>query len=205
MRTLLTFLAALTITSAAASPASADPVPPAQERSARVRAAEQRTAVLLTVGLDRSDTIRTLVNKLEKRDVIVYIEMQPMLKKRVAGMLTWIGATVEHRYVRISINPELSTDMAVSTLGHELQHALEIANASEVVSERTMENFYREHGESTRAQGSGWDTPAARLAGDDVRRELGSARAGRATDSIQQFDPRDWLVVYRRARSMLPP
>jgi hypothetical protein len=170
-----------------------------------VRAADQRTAALLTLGLERSETIRALVSKLERRDVIVYIEMQPLLKKRVAGMLTWIAATAQHRYVRVSINPELSTDMAISTLGHELQHALEIASASDVVSEKTMEKFYRAHGESTRAQASGWDTEAARAAGQDVRRELGNSRSGRATESIQQFDPQDWLVVYRRARSMLPP
>ena len=202
MRKLITSSIILSAVLAATPPiASADP--PA--RSPRVRTADQRSAHLLVQGLQRSATIRGLVTQLEKRDVIVYIELQPTLKRRLAGTLTWIAATKEHRYVRVSLNPELSTDLAISTLGHELQHALEVANATSIVSDATMERFYREHGESNNTRANGWDTEAARVAGDDVRRELAGNRATRAIETTQQFDPEDWLVVYRRARGMLPP
>jgi hypothetical protein len=173
-------------------------------RSARVRAADARTAVLLTQGLERSSTIRGLVNALEQRDVIVYLEMQPALKKRLAGTMTWLSAAKTHRYVRVSISPELSTDMAIATMGHELRHVLEVANAPEIVNEATLEKYYRAHGEGNRSHGNGWDTEAARVAGDEVRRELAD-RTYRVADSIQQLDPQDWFVVYRRARGMLPP
>jgi hypothetical protein len=199
--TLLTIISATVFTFAIPRETSADGV----VRTPRVRASDARTAVLLTQGLQRSETIRALVNRLERRDVIVYIEIQPALKKRLAGTLTWMTSTVSHRYVRISINPELNTEMAISTLGHELQHALEVANAPEVVSDNALEKFYRVHGDSNRAQVNGWDTEAARVAGEDVRRELAATRSARVADSIQQFDPDGWLVVYRRARSMLPP
>jgi hypothetical protein len=174
-------------------------------RSPRVRAGDARSGVLLTEGLERSETIRTLVTQLQRRDVIVYIEMQPALKKRLAGTLTWVGATPTHRYVRISLSPDLGTEIAIATLGHELQHALEVANAAEIVSDRTLERFYRAHGDSNRAQANGWDTEAARVAGDVVRRELANSRSARVAETIQQFDPNDWLVVYRRTRGMLPP
>jgi hypothetical protein len=187
----LTLFAALFLVAPSSVAAALDPVPNPASRSVRVRAADSRSKVLLRVGLQRSETLRALVRQLETRDVIVYIEMQPLLRKRLAGMLTWIASTVEHRYVRISLNPELSTDAAIATLGHELQHALEIANASEVVSDSTMEKFYRAHGEVTRAQTNGWDTEAARVRGDEVRRELAHTRSGRVADSIQQFEPED--------------
>ncbi len=204
MRTLFTLLTIICTTSlTVALPAEA--VADDTRRTPRVRSSDRRTAVLLTQGLQRSVTIRALVNRLEERDVIVYIEMRPALKKRLAGTLTWLTATVAHRYVRISINPEMSTDMAISTLGHELQHALEVANAPEIVSAQTLETFYRVHGDTSRAESNGWDTEAARVTGEDVRRELAGMRAGRVADSIQQFDPDAWLVVYRRARGMLPP
>jgi hypothetical protein len=203
MRKLLTLVivigsAALTFS---APPAFAQPV----ERSPRVRAADARTAFLLTQGLQRSTTIRALVAALEQRDVIVYIELQPSLRRRLAGTLTWITATPEHRYVRISINPELNTVLAIATMGHELQHALEVATATEVRSDVAMEKFYRLHGDISRAQATGWDTEAARMTGEHVRRELADARSTRTADTTQQFDPEDWLNVYRRARGMLPP
>ena len=193
---------------ALAHPVGASPTPPVLDpaaRTARVRAADVRSAQLLVLGLQRSDTIRALVNQLEERDVIVYIEIQPALKRRLAGTLTWLTATAAHRYVRISINPELSTDLAISTLGHELQHAVEVAHAPQIVSNRTLEHFYREHGENSRYERNGWDTEAARVAGDDVRRELADGRPARVVDSIQPFDPDQWRIVYRRARGMLPP
>ena len=196
------------VSTLAATPLLAEPPEPAATdsgRSARVRAADARSATLLTQGLERSATIRALVNALEKRDVIVYLEMQPALARRLAGTLTWVTKTRDHRYVRVSISTELNTDMAISTIGHELQHAMEVANAAEIVNEATLSRFYQLHGISTRARYNGWDTEAARIAGDDVRRELAGPRVTRVAESIQDFDPEHWLVVYRRARGMLPP
>ena len=210
-------LSALTISAAPAEFApdhdpERDPDHAASARAVRVRSADVRAAALLVQGLERSATMRALVNQLEQRDVIVYIAMQPALRQRLAGTMAWVTATRAHRYVRISINPELSTDLAISTIGHELQHALEVANAPQIMSEPTLAAFYRLHGHSSNARINGWDTEAAQVAGVDVRRELASA-AGRnmarptalGTDSIQGFSPEDWFVVYRRARSMLPP
>jgi hypothetical protein len=211
---LLTLAATVAIYTLPAVVAAAPDTPERDIRSARVRAADTRTATLLLQGLDRSRTVRDLVNELEQRDVIVYIEMQPALKKRLAGTMTWLSASKAHRYVRISINPELSTDLAISTLGHELQHAVEVANAPEIRCERTLANFYQSHGGSNRVNATGWDTEAARVAGDNVRRELSlhpaskaadRPRPARVADSIQNLDPEDWLIVYRRARGMLPP
>jgi hypothetical protein len=205
MLKLVTLCALLSVVPGVAFAAPPEPPPAVTARSPRVRAADDRTIALLSKGLERSATIRELVRKLEQRDVIVYVETQPTLKKRLAGHLTWVNATRTHRYVRISINPELGTDTAISTLGHELQHALEVANAPEIVSLQSLERYYAQFGDISRAEANGWDTEAARAAGEDVRRELAAMRTNRVTDSIQQMDPDDWLVVYRRSRGMLPP
>jgi hypothetical protein len=206
---LLTLMAMVVTTTTIAS---ASPTPTADThsdevpaRAARVRAADARTAVLLMQGLERSETIRSLVNRIEQHNVIVYLEMQPTLKKRLAGSMTWISAAGNYRYVKLSINPELGTDVAIATLGHELQHALEVAQAPQIVNEQTLSAYYRLHGDGSRAESNGWDTEAARLVGDFVRRELASVRIVRVADSTQQPEPQDWFNVYRRARSMLPP
>ena len=207
---LLTLMAIVTATTttamASAAPAAVDthavdlPV-----RTARVRAGDARTAVLLVQGLERSETIRSLVSQIEQHNVIVYLEMQPALKKRLAGTMTWISAAGIYRYVRLSINPELSTDVAISTLGHELQHALEVAKAPQIVNEQSLVAYYRTHGDGSRAEINGWDTEAARVVGNFVRRDLAAARTARVADSIQQPEPQDWFNVYRRAQGMLPP
>jgi hypothetical protein len=203
MLTLLTLLSTLVAVSVSA--ASLDPAANSTDRSPRVRPSDGRTASLLLQGLHRSSTIRSLVTALEARDVIVYIEMQPALKQRLAGTLSWVTSTKAHRYVRIAINPELSTDVAVATLGHELQHALEIANARQIVNARAMAAFYQSHGDANQSQSNGWDTEAARVAGHAVRRELSETRTTRLADSAQEFDPANWLVMYRRAQGILPP
>jgi hypothetical protein len=205
MRQLITFIALLSLAAPVGANVTPVSTPVAADRSPRVRAGDSRAAVLLTKGLERSPTLRRLVEELEQRDVIIYIEMQPALRKRLAGKLTWITATPAHRYVRVSINPELSGEMAIATLGHELQHALEVANAPEIVCARSLEKYYAAHGDMNQSELNGWDTEAARAAGEKVRRELAGVRTSRVADSIQELNPDVWFNVYRRTRGMLPP
>lgn len=203
--TLVALACALTQPVVTASPADA----PATSRSTRVRSSDARTAALLVQGLQRSATIRRLVEQLEHADVIVYLEMKPALQRRLAGTLTWMTKTKDHRYVRISLNPDMTTDALIATLGHELQHALEVARAPQIVNDDTLARFYELHVDSIRTKATGWDTEAARQAGELVRRELAfaarTASPTRVADSIQDLDPDQWLNVYRRARGMLPP
>ena len=175
-------------------------------RNPRVRPHDERAAQLLLEGLERSVTMRAIVDRLEQLDVIVYVEMQPALRKKLAGKLTWLAATKSNRYVRISLSPEIIKDSLISALGHELQHALEVAEAPWVVDPPTLQAYYQKHGVSTAQHINGWDSLAARIIGDEVRRELAGVRTARiVADSIQAFNPQEWHIVYRRARGMLPP
>ena len=145
----------------------------------RVRAADGRTASILRDGVARSETVRALVNEIERSDLIVYLEIQWNLSRGLAGNLAWVAATKAARYVRVSLNPELTTDAMVATLAHELQHAVEIARERSIVSSATMASYYERHGLDATSHWSGLDTLAARIAGDEVRREL----------SQQKFQP----------------
>jgi hypothetical protein len=209
MRTAVTLLTTLVtfapLAAFAAQPEDAEPSR-AILRSPRVRPYDGRAAQLLLEGLERSVTLRAIVDRLEQLEVIVYLEMQPALRKKLAGMLTFLTATASSRYVRVSLNPEYPRDTLIATLGHELQHALEVAEAPSVVDAASLQAYYEKHGLSTPRHANGWDSLAARVIGDEVRRELAGVRtARRVADSIQPFDPVEWHIVYRRARSMLPP
>jgi len=199
-------LVPLLLASVLAAPiaAASDPAPKASKAGgARVRANDGRSASVLLEGLNRSETLRHLVGEIEQHDVIAYIEIQPGLKRRLAGSLTWVTATNVMRYVRISLNPDLSADASIATLGHELQHALKVAREASIVSTDTLIRYYKKHGLSTTAHSNGWDTEGARQRGDEVRRELAADRTANVVESIQDFD-REWHIAHRRARSMLP-
>lgn len=76
----------------------------------------------------------------------------------------------------------------VATLGHELQHAVEIARERSIISSATLASYYARNGLSMAAHWNGWDTRAARQTGDEVRRELAGIRTWRVADSIQDFN-----------------
>ena len=193
LRTLIATLALLAPVTAVAAP-DLDRSGQIQYASSalRVRPHDARSAALLLDGLRQSETLRTLVRRLEDRNVIVYIQMETKLKGRLAGSLTWLTGTQKFRYVRVSINPDLRGAVAVAVLGHELQHALEVADEPSIVDRKSLNAFYRAHGISMRVSTDGWDTRAAQEVGEEIRREVATARSGYGLDSVQGFDPRQW-------------
>src|SRR5262245_18512370 len=164
----------------------------------RVRTYDERSATILLDGIRRSETFRAVIEALEHRDLIVYVQIQPSLKSRLAGMMTWLCATKRFRYVRVGLSPELRGDAAIATLGHELQHALEVANAPSIVDTRSLHAHYQQVGISMRSHNNGWDTEAARQIGDDVRRDLAVTGAS-AFEAVRDFDPKTWPILYRTA------
>ena len=199
-----TFIATLALIIPVTVLAGPDPGPPLQSNQVnsgpRVRPHDKRSAALLVEGLRLSATVRHLVDQLEQRQVVVYVQIENRLKGRLAGSLTWIVGTRHVRYVRVSINPVLRGAAAVAVLGHELQHAVEVANQPSIVDDKSLNAFYREHGISTSAHRNNWDTEAAQLVAREIRRDLANARHSYVLESLDDFDPLQWHIVYRRAR-----
>jgi hypothetical protein len=138
----------------------------------RIRAADARIRAALAEGQQRSASFRRVLQRVEELDVIVYVEMQPLLRRRLAGTTTWVTATELFRYVRVSLNPGLSKFNIVAALAHELQHVAEIGAAASIVDSRTLTNYYREVGLDKIATSDEWETEAAKLTGEKVRNEL---------------------------------
>lgn len=188
----------------ASAPAVTATLAPTVSMTPRVRPYGYRAMQLFLQGMERSRTMRALVDRIEHGDVIVYIEMQPALVNRLGGKMTWVAAAGNYRYVRVSLNPQLQNDALVAILGHELQHVLEVVQQPLIVDEPTLERFYAQHGMTTANVTSGWDTEAARQMGDLVRHELGIVRTARVAESVQRWDPTEWHIVYRQVRNRLP-
>ena len=144
----------------------------------RLRPQDQRIKDALREGALRSATFRALLDRVETGDVIVYVATNRQIKSSLSGMLTWMTQAGGYRYVRASINPDQSFDQLIATIGHELQHAIEVINDAHVTDERTLVELYRHIGmQNTNSWPSRWETTAALQTGSQVRRELSTVPA----------------------------
>ena len=94
--------------------------------STNLRPQDDRLTPLLRAGIARSATLKSLVDRIEASRVIVYVAINPMMKPNLSGMLTWMTQAGGFRYVRASINTDLTPDQMIATIAHELQHAVEV-------------------------------------------------------------------------------
>ena len=135
----------------------------------RVRPVTDTSRSILYGAIQRSPTIARLVSELQQLDVIVYIELglEPMATVGTTSVLTKAGTT---RMLRIVVSARLDPRRRIEVLGHELQHALEIARAEDVVSDATMHALYRRIGYAITAKS--YETDKARAVESQVRREL---------------------------------
>ena len=119
--------------------------------------------------------------------MIVYVEIKPLLRKRLAGTTTWVTATKDFRYVRVSLNPEQSSAQMVATLAHELQHVAEIGGAPSIVDTQTLRAHYREVGVAKLVTSDEWETEAAKVTGETVRQELAVSASLRSDSSNDMY------------------
>lgn len=196
---------ALLVLCASVTPAigADDPVMWGRIGGPRLRPYDSRVATLLRVGLDRSPTLRALVDRIEEGQVIVYVEMQPRLRSRMSGCLTWLGAGGSLRYVRASINPDLAADQQIAAIAHELHHATEIVQNFRISSEAAMLAFYQRIGDQRVSAANSWDTREARAVGATVRRELTERATSSEADVRRVISPGEWHAFYRNERRRL--
>ena len=137
----------------------------------RVRAADPRVQALLADGFRRSQTFAGLLLAINRTDVIVYVERVMSLPKDTLGRLAMVPIAKSARYLRIQIRAELPHNDAIALIGHEMQHALEIARDTTVRDQNGMITLYERIGHSSGGEHV-YDTVAAQDTGRQVRKEL---------------------------------
>ena len=123
----------------------------------------------------RSPSIRALLERLEATDVIVYVRMRAFNEASLEGHVGILTTTASgQRYLVIELACGRIGLTTMATLGHELYHALEIAQEPSIVDARTLAAFYRRHGIETggTAGRQTFETEGAEQAGRQARREL---------------------------------
>ena len=136
-----------------------------------VRTTNSRVQKLLETGVARSATFTSLLARLDASDVIVYIEESDSMPKTLEGRLLLTPLANNQRYLRIQINRLGTPHDMIALIGHELRHAIEVAEATDVRNERDLERLYRRIGAPSSAMHT-YDTDAAQATGRRVWKEL---------------------------------
>ena len=137
----------------------------------RVRTTDARLATMVERGARRSATFAGLLAAIERTDVIVYIESSRRMPSNLDGRLLLLPMSNNQRYLRIQVRTGLSREETVALIGHELRHALEIAEDPSVRDQQAMIRLYERIGD-TSSRPHAYDTAAARSTGRQVRAEL---------------------------------
>ena len=171
MSTIILFLAFTLVGSPAHSA-----IPSASAVRDRIRPLDRTSEQLVADGLRRSPTIASLIDHLVHSTVIVYVSAAGDL--RIPGALTFMAHSDGVTYVLVRVQPMLVPDERLAALGHELQHAREIADAGDSVeNDPTLAALYKKIG--FQAGRDAFESPGARATEALVRRELSSAAAAR--------------------------
>ncbi|HXD19134.1 MAG TPA: hypothetical protein VN654_19110 [Vicinamibacterales bacterium] len=128
-----------------------------------VRTMDVRLRAGINEGMARSSSFRDLVARLDGSDVIVYVEPECPMSQRLFGRLTFMAASGGRRYVNVRIACGLNPDEQIAALGHELRHAVEIADAPSVVDVASLGELYRRIGFASHGvpHGLGFESRAA--------------------------------------------
>lgn len=126
----------------AVSTPPARPIPALDAPTRHVRGTNPYSRRLLHDGYRRSPTLAALVDHLDTSDVVVYIEPVRTMDGPLVAYLTIVPSQGPSRYLRIEITEGRSPDEMIVLLGHELRHAVEVADARGVVDSAGMDQLY---------------------------------------------------------------
>ena len=138
----------------------------------RVRTTDRQIQRLLAQGVRRSTTFADLMRALNESDVIVYIQLVDTLPSTLAGRLMLAADAHGQRYLRIQVRQSLSPNESIALMGHELRHALEVAQAADVRDARGLMALYQRIGDESLPGLHAYETDAAQDIGRQVRMEL---------------------------------
>ena len=145
--------------------------------SGTLRTDSPRIAETVRYMITGSPTFAGMVRRIDGSDLIVYLTAGSCPAPRIRSCLRMIGSAGGHRYLRIFISVEQSRHVVAAQIAHELQHAVEIADAPAVVSPQGLAALYRVIGYQVGLADT-FETANATSIQELVARELRAVRAG---------------------------
>jgi len=140
---------------------------------ARVRGVGPKLIAVINEATARSMTFRGLVDRINSTDGIVYVsegQCKHGVQACLSNTMTMAGP---NRVLRILVDPRKADGELMGSVGHELQHAVEVLSHRNIRSSTEITLFYLN---SVGLIGDRFETYAAITAGNAVRTELRDAR-----------------------------
>ena len=158
-------------------------------QSTAVRSSNARLAGALADGISRSETLRSLVATLDASNLLVYLHNGNCVRPAEACLMiarTGGDTRLVHINFRIAGNGSGTflghQDRLIAQIGHELQHAVEIAGNSDVINAAALTGLYDRIGRRREsADRTGYESEAAIQAGQRVLRDI-HRRKGRRSE-----------------------
>jgi hypothetical protein len=155
------------------------PTAAAADDTSRVRSHSDRIVRAMAEAQRRSHTFRALSDRVRRSDLIIYLESGRCPGVHVLSCLSMTSGANAQRYLRITIDTGHSQALIVQQIAHELQHAVELSGAPQVVDAATLRAFYNRIGTAERAADT-FETVAAVAVGEAVRSEIAHNVFGRS-------------------------
>jgi hypothetical protein len=130
----------------------------------------------------RSALVRAMVSELDEANVIVHIESSRLLPFGIGGVTRFVTSQGGYRYIRITLSVWLTPSDRVAILGHELQHAIELAHADATDTAALRRLFTSEGAYAVRTDDY-FETREAVRVEKRIRRELKAPTTDRANSS----------------------
>ncbi len=145
--------------------------PPRPLPWSHVRPLGASSARLVAEAAARSPTVTALLDSLEQTDVFVYVKDSIDEASHTRAFVRFVGLTPGRRYLLIQIDRwRVMPIQCTAWLAHELQHALEVASAPEVIDAASLARLYQRIGYQS---GPGrFESDLARAVGQRVLDEL---------------------------------
>jgi hypothetical protein len=163
------FLASASTAAASESGMAGAVEPPVMAPDARVRGASARVVGVINEAIARSESFRGLVDEIGTTDGIVYVGEGECGHGVRACLLLTMTAIGEHRVLRILVDARKPDRDLMASIGHELQHAVEVLSHPFIRSYSAMILLFKKTCDGC---GRRFETDAAIAAGIAVRREL---------------------------------
>jgi hypothetical protein len=156
------------------------PITPAlaQDHTAAVsniRGVDEASSALVRDLVARSATGRELADELERSDLVVYVRRRLFPTAMLSGRIGFVRSSCSRRFVAIEIAAPRNYVEELSALGHELQHAVEIAGDPTVCDAASLAALYTRIGDPVDRWGGTADSFETRAAAETtvrVRQEL---------------------------------
>jgi hypothetical protein len=135
------------------------------------RVGQRRVEALLREAPRRSATVASLLEAIQRSDVVVWVDLREPLANR-SGRLTLISANHGYRYLALVLDSRNLGDELIGWLGHELMHVVEVARVPDVRDAATMRQLFSRIACWEEPGRGGFETAAAISTRQIVRAEV---------------------------------